>query len=178
MAGGIDTLVLSDSTVQSRAPKGVLLQLDRTLGGDLTVLAERSRLSGDLDLRAGPAERLALELRDHSEFTGAARDGRGQAGSIAHRVSIDGTSRWNLSGDSTVNDLVNDGTIAFVSPSSQDFKTLTVEGDYTSNNGRLMLSTRLGTTARRPTRPSSRAGPGRHTGCRGQCRRPGRKDPG
>ncbi|MEJ8291953.1 autotransporter outer membrane beta-barrel domain-containing protein, partial [Delftia tsuruhatensis] len=144
VAGGIDTLSLSDSTVESTAPKGVLLQLDRTLGGDLTVLAERSRLGGDLDLKADSVERFVLDLRDHSEFTGAALDGRTEGGSIAHRIAIDGSSVWKLRGDSTVNDLSNDGSIEFVAPTADDFKTLTVEGDYSSNNGRLQLSTRLG----------------------------------
>ncbi|WP_443006169.1 MULTISPECIES: autotransporter outer membrane beta-barrel domain-containing protein [unclassified Serratia (in: enterobacteria)] len=62
-------------------------------------------------------------------------------------VNLDASSRWNMTANSQVDNLSNSGTVAFVAPTANDFKTLTVNGDYQGNNGLLVLNTRLGDDA-------------------------------
>ncbi|MBJ8745080.1 autotransporter outer membrane beta-barrel domain-containing protein [Citrobacter farmeri] len=59
-------------------------------------------------------------------------------------VDIDAASRWNMTADSLINSLSNAGTIAISAPTSNDVKTLTVEGDYTGNDGLIAMNTALG----------------------------------
>ncbi|PVZ86727.1 type V secretion protein A [Serratia sp. S1B] len=61
-------------------------------------------------------------------------------------VDIDTSSRWNMTANSQVNNIVlsNNGAVAFVPPLADDFKTLTVLGNLQGNNGLVVLNTRLG----------------------------------
>lgn len=61
-------------------------------------------------------------------------------------VDIDTSSRWNMTANSQVNNMVlaNSGAVAFVPPVADDFKTLTVLGNLQGNNGLVVLNTRLG----------------------------------
>ncbi|KFC08493.1 putative autotransporter protein [Trabulsiella guamensis ATCC 49490] len=58
-------------------------------------------------------------------------------------MDIDADSRWNMTGDSLVNNLTSGGAIAFSTPTNHDFKTLTVEGNYTGNDGVIAMNTVL-----------------------------------
>ncbi|WHP30418.1 autotransporter outer membrane beta-barrel domain-containing protein [Trabulsiella odontotermitis] len=58
-------------------------------------------------------------------------------------VDIDAASHWNMTGDSLVNNLTSAGTIAFSAPTNDDFKTLTVEGNHTGNDGLIAMNTTL-----------------------------------
>ncbi|MFZ1874641.1 MAG: autotransporter outer membrane beta-barrel domain-containing protein, partial [Chania sp.] len=62
-------------------------------------------------------------------------------------VAIDTASHWNMTANSQLDDLSNSGTVTFVAPTADDFKTLTVAGNYQGNNGLLVLNTRLGDDA-------------------------------
>ncbi len=54
-------------------------------------------------------------------------------------------SSWLMTGDSMVGQLLlNDSMIAFQAPDANDFKTLTVAGDFVSNGGTLLMNTVLG----------------------------------
>ncbi|PVZ85057.1 hypothetical protein C9426_21270 [Serratia sp. S1B] len=59
-------------------------------------------------------------------------------------VSIDSASQWNMTANSLVDNLTHGGTVVFVVPTTNDFKTLTVNGNYAGNNGLLVLNTQLG----------------------------------
>ncbi|WP_037387175.1 autotransporter outer membrane beta-barrel domain-containing protein, partial [Serratia sp. DD3] len=59
-------------------------------------------------------------------------------------VSIDSSSQWTMTADSLVNDLTHGGTVTFVAPTANNFKTLTVDGNYVGNNGLLVMNTQLG----------------------------------
>ena len=56
-------------------------------------------------------------------------------------VTIDNGSRWNMTASSTVNNLDLAGTIGFMQIGG--FKDLVVQGDYTGNNGLIILNSRL-----------------------------------
>ncbi|MDR3629501.1 MAG: autotransporter outer membrane beta-barrel domain-containing protein [Desulfocapsaceae bacterium] len=56
-------------------------------------------------------------------------------------VTIDDGSRWNMTASSTVNNLDLAGTIGFMQIGG--FKDLVVQGDYTGNNGLIILNSRL-----------------------------------
>ncbi len=60
-------------------------------------------------------------------------------------LSLNGAnSLWDMTGSSTVSSLaLNSGTINFVSDASSQFKTLTVEGDYSGNGGTLVMNVTL-----------------------------------
>jgi len=60
-------------------------------------------------------------------------------------VSLTDGTVWTLTGDSNLTTLLNDAsTIAFAAPMAGQFKTLTVNGDYTGADGTLVLNTYLG----------------------------------
>ncbi|WP_435928694.1 autotransporter outer membrane beta-barrel domain-containing protein [Dryocola sp. BD613] len=66
---------------------------------------------------------------------------------FSHRISelsLDSSSRWTMAADSDVKSLTNHGTIVFAAPDDGGYKTLSVEGDYLSDGGRLVMNTVLG----------------------------------
>ena len=63
-------------------------------------------------------------------------------------ISLTNGTTWNMDADSNVTTLLNDAsTITFAAPTGGAFKTLMVNGDYTGNNGTLVLNTYLGADA-------------------------------
>lgn len=59
-------------------------------------------------------------------------------------VSLDNASTWNMSASSLVNHLTNAGKISILPPTGSSFSTLTIQGNYTGNNGLIVLNTKLG----------------------------------
>lgn len=96
--------------------------------------AERSSLEGDVWLDSGSA---SFDLRDHSTLTGTLWD---NAGRHVDRLALDGTSRWNLRGHSTVGQLHSAGVVSFASPG---FTVLDVAGNLTGG-GLFEMRTDLG----------------------------------
>lgn len=76
-----------------------------------------------------------LSLRNHSGFKGAAFN--------ASQISVDPSSRWDISASSTVASLQNAGQVAFV-PQDGVQSTLTLYSDYVGDNGTLVFNTKLG----------------------------------
>ncbi len=77
---------------------------------------------------------LNLSLSNSSTFNGAAQN--------VNQLILDSTSRWLLTDDSNVNNLLqNNGSIIFTGDTG--FSTLTVEGDLTGS-GQFVLNTQLG----------------------------------
>ncbi|PVZ85887.1 hypothetical protein C9426_17385 [Serratia sp. S1B] len=58
-------------------------------------------------------------------------------------VDIDSRSQWTMTADSLVDNFTHAGTVTFVAPTANDFKTLTVNGNYVGNNGLLVMNTQL-----------------------------------
>ncbi len=58
-------------------------------------------------------------------------------------IELDSTSNWNLTANSDVQSLTNNGTITFSAPTSGDYKTLTVNGNYAGNGGTLVMNSLL-----------------------------------
>ena len=59
-------------------------------------------------------------------------------------VELANGTTWNNTGNSTVTSLDNAGTVAFATPTIAavgNYKTITVNGDYTGNNGKLVVNT-------------------------------------
>ncbi|WP_231865697.1 MULTISPECIES: autotransporter outer membrane beta-barrel domain-containing protein [unclassified Eikenella] len=58
-------------------------------------------------------------------------------------VELANGTTWNNTGNSTVTSLDNSGTVAFATPVAAavgNYKTITVNGDYTGNNGKLVVN--------------------------------------
>ena len=106
--------------------------------GTVNLTAVSSRLEGDMLVDSGTVD-ISLES---SSLHGALRESA--SGNMVNQFNIDATSRWQMTDTSVVNDLQNSGLIAFSVPVNDQFKTLNVEGDYTSNNGSFLLNARLG----------------------------------
>ncbi len=144
---GAQTFLVSDSTITGRAGgdigKGVLLlasSRDGFKSEQVTLDATGSTLNGDVLVEEGTA---SVQLKSGSTLTGAVVQ-RG-AGSVSD-VAVDGSSTWNVRGDSRLGTLNNAGTVAFVAPGGgSGFKTLTVN-NYVGG-GTLVLNTRLGDDA-------------------------------
>lgn len=107
--------------------------------GTIDVNAKASLLEGNILAESGL---VTFNLRQGSLLKGTALVG--SSGSLLDRLTIDATSGWEITGSSTLNHLTNAGTIGFAAPEAGAFKTLTVNGDYVSDNGALMLNARLG----------------------------------
>ncbi|WP_338082297.1 autotransporter outer membrane beta-barrel domain-containing protein [Eikenella glucosivorans] len=59
-------------------------------------------------------------------------------------VELASGTTWNNTGNSTVTNLDNAGTVAFVAPATAavgNYKTITVNGNYAGNNGQLVVNT-------------------------------------
>lgn len=154
-SGGDHAFTLKDVNVIGRSggqeAGGLFLQtlpLSVSSGGVTTVIetgvanldAQGSRLTGDVLAQSGAVNLL---LHGGTVLTGSANSsGTGRVNSL----TLDGSSTWNVRGDSSVGTLNNPGTVAFVSPGqASSFKTLTVN-NY-SGGGMLVLNTRLGDDA-------------------------------
>ena len=88
-------------------------------------------LNGDVHVDRGSS--AALTLRDRSQLTGA----------INHAdIGIYSHSRWQLTRASSVQNVINQGAIAFKRGGAGD--ALAVAGDYRADNGTLIFNTRLG----------------------------------
>ncbi|MFC0228937.1 autotransporter outer membrane beta-barrel domain-containing protein [Serratia aquatilis] len=59
-------------------------------------------------------------------------------------VIVDSSSYWTMTADSLVDNLSNSGTVTFVAPTANEFKTLTLNSNYAGNNGLLVMNTQLG----------------------------------
>ncbi len=85
----------------------------------------------------------AVELRtaDYSSLYGTSSIANG--GTV--NLSLNGAnSRWDMTGSSSLSELtLNDGQINFLNTSSSQFKTLTVDGNYSGNGGTLVMNVTL-----------------------------------
>ncbi len=118
-------------------------------GGAATITLTNSQVTTGsnlaLNVRAnpgalgGPLAANATVLADHSTITGAMIT---EAGSTSH-VTLQNDTLWNLTGNSNLTTLTNDGsTIAFSPPSGGVFKTLTVDS-YVGAAGTIGFNTFL-----------------------------------
>ncbi|GKX55267.1 hypothetical protein SOASR030_13790 [Leminorella grimontii] len=112
-------------------------QITSTVPGKFTVLGNMLSENGGV---------INLSMTDGSSFTGTTALGV-TPGTLD--LNIDGAqSVWNMTGDSVISSLTLGGaTLSYESPAAGGTftpKTLTVMGDYTSNNGVLVLNTVLG----------------------------------
>ena len=151
VSGGDHRVMLEDADIMARqggkAEDGVLLHIRPakvTSGGVVTMVetgqvdlsASASALNGHVIAASGT---LDMRLSNGSTLSGAIREsGTGRVNSLA----LDGTSTWNVRGDSTLGTLSNAGTVAFSSPGVDGFKTLTVQ-NY-EGGGTLVLNSQLG----------------------------------
>jgi len=122
--------------VKLSSDSGQLVEVHDT-GTSLKLFTDAVTLNGNL--RADPQAVLDLSLANNSSLTGMI--GNGAA------TTLDGTSSWTLSGSSDVKSLTSGGAIQFAAPTTGDYKTLTVHGDYISNAGTIGINTSLGDDA-------------------------------
>ncbi|MDG2526878.1 autotransporter outer membrane beta-barrel domain-containing protein [Stenotrophomonas sp. HITSZ_GD] len=105
---------------------------DGSRPAELRVFADQVALKGRLAAATGTLLDLSLA---NSRLDGAIQGGGA--------VLLDAASRWDVADSSEVGALRNGGAIAFAAPAQGGFKTLTVHGDYTSDNGTLSMNTVL-----------------------------------
>jgi len=130
-AGGIANVTFQDVTAHA-ASDFLLLLVDGSNPATVNLSARNSHLSGDIEVIAGNTGNITLT--NGTNWTGAALD--------VTNMNING-SQWNLTANSNItNQLTNAGYIDFVSQGN-NFKTLTVAGDYVGQNGTIALNTLL-----------------------------------
>lgn len=91
----------------------------------------QTRLNGDVEVDADSY--ASLTLRDSSQLTGAVHNAD---------LALYSDSRWQITGSSALQDLVNEGVVAFQRGGVND--ELVVAGNYVGNNGTLIFNTALG----------------------------------
>lgn len=128
--GGQLDLTLDNTVVEGKR----LLDIDANADvahGRVQIEARDSTLRGDIRVADASSGDATLQLRN-STLSGAVQG--------LDRLEVLANSRWTLTADSTLGDLINQGTVAFQPGST--FKTLTVEGDL-SGSGTFALNTDL-----------------------------------
>ena len=103
------------------------------LYSNVTFDAINSVLEGDI-LVSNPLNSLAVTLSSGSALTGAVTN--------ATSLSLDNSSHWVMSGNSSVGELTNNGTITF--SDLNNFDSLTVTGNYAGDGGLLIMNSVLG----------------------------------
>jgi autotransporter family porin len=140
IAAGLD-LTLTGSTVIGRSggADGIAIAVTDgayTQNAAANIQADNSHIIGDVVLQSANAGAVMnLTLNNNSLLTGSV--------SRASQVNLDGSSHWQVTGDSNMATLNNGGTVEFMSPgSSGAFKTITVNGDYVGG-GTVVINTTL-----------------------------------
>ncbi|MGV3346358.1 autotransporter outer membrane beta-barrel domain-containing protein [Enterobacteriaceae bacterium LUAb1] len=100
----------------------------------VTLNATHSALQGDV-ISDSTSNHTGIALIDRSALTGAAVN--------ISDINIDSSSRWNLTGHSSVDNLTTEGTIAFIPGGAEPLHTLTIKGDYTGNEASMMMNSVL-----------------------------------
>lgn len=100
----------------------------------VTLNADNSVLNGSL-ISDNVNNVSTVALNNGSHLTGASN--------AISSIALDSTSRWDVTANSDVQSLNNNGLIAFSAPDAQGHKTLTVNGDYSGNGGTVVFNTLL-----------------------------------
>lgn len=148
--GGSSTFNLKNTSVNGKGDNALLFSSADYIYNDGTniipmpvgtasVNAEGSLLEGDILVASGAVN---FDLRDGSLLSGAARES--DTGTMLDKLSLDNTSAWEITGSSIINTLDSAGTISFASPNEDEFKTLIVKGDFTSDDSLFVLNSKLG----------------------------------
>lgn len=131
----LDNSLLSGTTLLESgfAPNG------GDAGGDVRGIAVNasnySQLQGDANIDRSKTQASSVSLDSGSRWQGAAHD--------LQDLSLAGSSQWNMTGTSTVDNLTaKDSTIIF-DHGAGDFHTLTVKGDYHADNAKLVMNLAL-----------------------------------
>ena len=144
-ATGSSALALTNSTA-SAASGSKLLNV--TNGSTFALTASGSTLTGDIVTDASSA--VSLSLLNASSLTGAIDP---------VTLNIDGTSRWTMTGDSSLSGLTLAGRIDFQAPTAAFVpKTLTVNGNWVGQGGTMQLNTSLGNSGSQTDRIVINAG--------------------
>lgn len=117
-----------------------------SLAGQINWTTDTALNAGELILDGinGGAQ-LASNIAGNSGSRLTLQNGAQLTGSVdLTSVDVDAISRWNMTADSQVSDLSNAGTIAISAPTGDNFKMLTVDGNYTGNNGVIVMNSVLG----------------------------------
>ena len=123
------TISLTGSSATALAGANVLNVVQ---GSVLNFTANSSTLTGKI--KADSSSYALVSLTNSSTLTGPVDP---------VDVTVDASSSWNVTEQSEVKNLSNDGTITFVDPSSTPALTLTVYGNLASS-GTITLNTQLG----------------------------------
>jgi autotransporter family porin len=149
-----NTLISSDNTaVTVNAGSALNLTADGSVLSAKTLLTGgQANDAGDvveyINFTANNGSQLAGDVNIDRDFTldsTLALDASQWQGTSSglNALNLSNNSQWNMTGDSNVVDLnLNDSTVVF-NHDTDSFKTLTVEGDYTSNGGTLVMNSIL-----------------------------------
>ena len=124
-----DIRVRNGSTVTSG--NGNLLEADENT--TTTLLGDNAALTGNVIIATGATADLSFQ--NNASLAGALTN--------VTSLALADTSRWEVTGDSTVGTLdIGSGTLAFAAP-SPGYKTVTVGGDFSINGGTLIFNSVL-----------------------------------
>ncbi len=131
----LDNSKLIGSTLleSGKAPEGQEAGAD--VRGITVNASNHSQLKGDVNIDRSKTQASSVSLDSGSRWQGAAHD--------LQDLSLAGSSQWNMTGSSTVDNLTaKDSTITF-DHGAGDFHTLTVKGDYHADNAKLVMNLAL-----------------------------------
>ncbi|EIM18773.1 autotransporter outer membrane beta-barrel domain-containing protein [Pseudomonas chlororaphis] len=138
IAAGKQAVDVIDSAISSDLASGLVVE-----GDGAVRLSEDSTLRGGNGVAVMVKQGGQLELSAHKSLLDGAILTADEGSS---HVDLDAGSAWNMLGSSNVSSLRNAAsTITFAAPDqASGFKTLTVKGDYSAQDGVIAINTELG----------------------------------
>ena len=147
--GSENTITIKGSSVSANSPSALLFSADiyrPTIGGNVVPMsvgtvnltADSSNLTGNSLINSGTVD---FKLSNNSVWTGAALVGENNR--VLQSLTLDETSRWLVNDNSTVQSLINKGTVEFAALPGK-FKSLTILDNYHNDSGRFILTSQLG----------------------------------
>ncbi|PIF23176.1 autotransporter outer membrane beta-barrel domain-containing protein [Candidatus Pantoea floridensis] len=132
----LDNSVLSGSTLLEAGKLASGEDAGADVRGITLNASNHSLLQGDINIERSKTLNSTLSLNAGSTWRGAAHD--------LQNLTLGDNSSWNITGDSTVDNLTaKDSTISF-DHSDGSFKNLTVNGNYHADNAKLVMNLALG----------------------------------
>lgn len=135
--GASTTINLNNSQLSGKTllEAGKVINTDDDVRNIVLNASNRSQLFGDIHIDRNATLNSGLALNSNSTWRGAAHG--------LHTFELADNSRWDITGDSTVERLnAKDSVLAF-DHSDGSFKTLTINGDYHGDNTTLIMNLAL-----------------------------------
>lgn len=127
---------LNNSTVISnKLIESSRVESDNNVRSIILNASNHSVLTGDIDINRNKMDESKFTLKSDSMWSGAANG--------LQTLSLEDGSRWNITGNSSIDNLNVSNSVINFDQNNVNFSTLTVNGDYVADNATLVMNLAL-----------------------------------